>query len=286
MPGESRFCHPAHASKFQIVIPVIIPLCGHIFFRYDADMIEALMTPEIIASFATLCILEIILGIDNIIFLSIVSSKLPEHLQARARFIGLALALLMRIVMLMGIAAIASMTAVAFHIGDHGVSWRDIVLMLGGLFLLYKGTTEIHHTVDGGDESHATKKTASFAAVIGQIIVLDLVFSLDSVITAVGMTDNIPVMIAAIVVAIIVMMVASEPVSAFVQKHLSIKMLALSFLMLVGLALVADAAHFHIPRGYLYFAIGFSLSVEFLTLLAQKRREKKKAAALAAPVQE
>ncbi len=238
-------------------------------------MTEWLLNPEIWASFLTLCVLEIVLGIDNIIFLSIVSAKLPEALQAKARYIGLSLALIMRIIMLAGIAALASMTMTAFSLGAHEVSWRDIILMMGGLFLLYKGTVEIHHTVEGEESDHGPKKTASFASVIGQIIVLDLVFSLDSVITAVGMTDNLPVMIAAIVVAIIVMMVAAEPVSAFVQRHLSIKMLALSFLMLVGLALVADAAHFHIPRGYLYFAIGFSLGVECLTLLANKKKNSK-----------
>lgn len=226
-------------------------------------------------SFLTLCVLEIILGIDNIIFLSIVSSKLPHALQRRARMIGLTLALLMRIVMLAFIAWIAGMTATAFSISDHDVSWRDIILMLGGLFLLYKGTVEIHHTVEGHDSAPgAVKKTASFASVIGQIIVLDLVFSLDSVITAVGLTDELPIMIAAIVVAILVMMFAAEPVSAFIQKHLSIKMLALSFLLLVGVALVADALHFHIPRGYLYFAIAFSMGVETLTLLANRKKKK------------
>lgn len=238
-------------------------------------MTDWILDGQIWASFLTLCVLEIILGIDNIIFLSIVSSKLPERLQSKARFIGLALALLMRVVMLAMIAWIAGMTATAFSLGDHAVSWRDIILMTGGLFLLYKGTVEIHHTVEDHDGGPVIKKTASFASVIGQIVVLDLVFSLDSVITAVGMTDNLPVMVAAVVVAIVVMMVASEPVSAFVQRHLSIKMLALSFLMLVGVALVADAAHFHIPRGYLYFAIAFSLGVECLTLLANRNRTRK-----------
>jgi predicted tellurium resistance membrane protein TerC len=238
-------------------------------------MPDFLFDPAIWASFLTLAVLEIILGIDNVIFLSIISSKLPQAQQKKARTIGLALALIMRIVMLCGIAWIAGLTAKVFSIGSHDVSWRDIILGLGGLFLLYKGTTEIHNTIEG-EEGHSDvpRKTASFAIVIGQIVVLDLVFSLDSVITAVGLTDNLPIMIAAIVLAIIVMLLAAESTSAFIQKHLSIKMLALSFLLLVGVALIADAMHFHIPRGYLYFAIAFSMGVETLNLLARRRREK------------
>jgi predicted tellurium resistance membrane protein TerC len=243
-------------------------------------MTEWLLNPDIWAAFVTLAVLEIVLGIDNIIFLSIISSKLPAEKQKTARFIGLALALIMRIIMLMGIAWIVGLKATLFSVGDHDVSWRDIILGLGGMFLLYKGTVEIHGTVEG-DEHHgaAAKKTASFASVISQIVILDLVFSLDSVITAVGMTEHIPVMVAAICVAILIMMFASEPVSAFIQKHLSLKMLALSFLLLVGMALCADALHMHIPRGYLYFAIGFSLTVESLNLWAAANRKKKKAKA-------
>lgn len=240
-------------------------------------MTEWLLNPDIWAAFVTLAVLEIVLGIDNIIFLSIISSKLPVEKQKTARFIGLTLALVMRILMLLGIAWIAHLQVTVFSVGEHDVSWRDIILGLGGLFLLVKGTTEIHNTVDGEEEHHgAGKKTATFTSVIGQIVILDLVFSLDSVITAVGMTDHIPVMIAAICVAIAIMMFASEPVSAFIQKHLSLKMLALSFLLLVGVALCADALHFHIPRGYLYFAIGFSLGVETLNLIAAANRKKKK----------
>lgn len=241
-------------------------------------MLEWMFDTQILASFLTLALLEIILGIDNVIFLSIISSKLPKAQQARARYIGLVLALGMRVVLLMGVAWLTKLTMTAFMIGDHAVSWRDIILGLGGLFLLYKGTMEIHHTVQGDDHhEEGAKKTATFASVIMQIMVLDMVFSLDSVITAVGMTDHVPVMIAAIVLAIIIMMFASEPVSAFIQKHLPIKMLALSFLLLVGVALMADAMHHHIPRGYLYFAIAFSMGVEGLTLLAHSRQEKKRA---------
>lgn len=243
-------------------------------------MFEWVTDITIWTSLLTLTVLEIILGIDNVIFLSIVSSKLPEHQQKRARVIGLVLALGMRIVMLCGIAWIMGLTSVLFAIGDHEVSWRDIILGVGGLFLLYKGTHEIHNTVEGDEDHGATKKTAKFAAVILQIVILDLVFSLDSVITAVGMTHHLPVMIASVVIAIVIMMFASEPTSAFVQRHLSVKMLALSFLLLVGLALIADAMHFHIPRGYLYVAIAFSMGVECLNLLAQKNRKKRKQKAL------
>ncbi len=242
-------------------------------------MMEMLTDGHLWASFLTLVVLEIILGIDNIIFLSIVSSRLPAAQQPRARFIGLTLALLMRIVMLAGIAWLAGLTAAAFTIGEHEVSWRDIILGLGGLFLLYKGTTEIHHTVDGDGDHGPAKKASSFTGVIGMIVLIDLVFSLDSVITAVGLTDHLFIMVAAVVISIVVMMVAAEPTSAFIQKHLSVKMLALSFLLLVGMALIADALHFHIPRGYLYFAIAFSLGVETLNIWARHNREKKKKAA-------
>lgn len=237
-------------------------------------IMELLVSPEAWVSLLTLTVLEIVLGIDNIIFLSIITGRLPAHQQKMARRIGLALALLMRIALLSAIAWIASLKEPFFHLFDHGVSWRDVILGAGGLFLLYKGTTEIHHTVEG-DEEHGTRKATTFVSAIVQIIVLDMVFSLDSVITAVGMADHLPVMIAAVVIAIGVMLVASEPVSAFVNRHPSVKMLALSFIMLVGLSLVADAAHFHIPRGYLYFAISFSLLVETLNLLTAKNAKKK-----------
>lgn len=240
-------------------------------------IMQLLVSPEAWISLLTLTILEIVLGIDNIIFLSIVTGRLPPEQQPLARRIGLLLALGMRVVLLCMIAWIASLKAPLFDIFGHAVSWRDVILGAGGLFLLYKGTTEIHHTVEGHDEGAARKPTTMFSAII-QIIILDMVFSLDSVITAVGMADHLPVMIAAVVIAIIVMMVASEPVSAFVNRHPSVKMLALSFIMLVGLSLCAESMHFHIPRGYLYFAIAFSLLVECLNLLAAKRRAKQKEA--------
>ena len=235
----------------------------------------ALLTdPQVWASFATLALLEIILGIDNLIFLSVITSRLPEHRQARARLIGLLGALVMRIGLLLGIAWIMSLQEPFMSVLGQPVSWRDLILMGGGLFLLYKGTTEIHTTVEGEDDAVHAGKVASigFAAAIAQIMALDMVFSLDSVITAVGMVDHIEVMIAAVAAAIGVMIFAAEPVADFIQRHPTTKMLALSFLLLIGVALVADGLHFHIPRGYLYFAVGFSALVEALNLTARKRR--------------
>jgi predicted tellurium resistance membrane protein TerC len=234
---------------------------------------ELLTTPDLWAALLTLTALEIVLGIDNVIFLSIVSSRLPAHQQRKARRIGLILALVMRIVLLTSVAWIAGLTAPILTIGDFALSWRDVVLGLGGLFLIYKGTHEIHNSMEGEEEA-GSRATITFAAAITQIVILDAVFSLDSVITAVGMTDNLPVMITAIVIAILVMMFAAEPVSSFVNRHPTVKMLALGFLLLVGMALMADAAHFHIPRGYLYFAIGFSILIESLNLIASARKKR------------
>lgn len=222
-------------------------------------------------SFITLSLLEIVLGIDNVIFLSILTSRLPQRQQKKARFIGLSLAFIMRIALLAGVLFVTKLTYPLFHYKDFAVSYRDLILGFGGLFLLYKGTSEIHSTMEG-DDHKPQSKTNAFFSIITQIVILDLVFSLDSVITAIGMTQHLGVMIAAISLAILVMLLAAESTSAFVQKHLSVKMLALSFLLLVGVALIADAMHFHIPRAYLYFAIAFSITVETLTLLAKKRR--------------
>lgn len=238
-------------------------------------MIEMLTDVNLWAAFLTLAALEIVLGIDNIIFLSIVTAKLPQHQQPRARQIGLSLALGMRIVMLLGISWIAGLTEPVLTIAEFALSWRDIVLGVGGLFLLYKATGEIHETMEGDHGAAGGAGTASFAAVIMQVVMLDLVFSLDSVITAIGMTDSIPVMIAAVVVSILVMMFAASPVSDFVNRHPTVKMLALGFLLLIGVALIADALHYHIPRGYLYFAIGFSALMETLNLLNARARKSR-----------
>jgi predicted tellurium resistance membrane protein TerC len=238
-------------------------------------MLELLTDPNAWASLLTLTALEIVLGIDNIIFLSIVSSRLPVHQQQPARRIGLGLALLMRVALLASIAWIIGLTQPAFTVFGFEATWRDLVLGAGGLFLLVKGTMEIHHMAEGhAEESQAG--TASFASAIFQIVLLDIVFSLDSVITAVGMADDLPIMILAVVIAIVVMLVASEPVSRFVNEHPTVKMLALSFLLLVGMALVADGLHYHIPRGYLYFAIAFSGGVEALNLMAAQARRRRR----------
>jgi predicted tellurium resistance membrane protein TerC len=234
-------------------------------------MLELLTDPHAWVSLATLSVLEIVLGIDNIIFLSIVSARLPESQQATARRIGLGLALLARVLLLLSLTWMIGLTQPIFEVAGFAVSWRDIVLGVGGLFLIVKGTTEMHHELEGhGGEGIAG--TATFAAVITQIVLLDLVFSLDSVITAIGIAEHIPIMVAAIVIAMAVMLLAAEPTARFVNAHPTVKMLALSFLLLVGAALVADGLHFHIPRGYLYFAIAFSIGVESLNLLAARAR--------------
>ena len=233
-----------------------------------------IMDPTIWASLATLTALEIILGIDNIIFVSIVAESLPEEKRPMARRIGLTLALAMRLVMLSVLAWIVGLTAPITEIQGYTLSWRDLILLLGGLFLLYKGTHEIHSSVEGNGDETKARVGAGFAGVIGQIIVLDLVFSIDSVVTAVGMVEDLGVMIAAVVIAMLVMIAASAPIASFIEKHPTTKMLALSFLLLVGVALVADGLHFHIPRGYIYFAVFFSASVEALNLIARSRRKR------------
>jgi predicted tellurium resistance membrane protein TerC len=241
-------------------------------------VLDWIADPQIWASLATLTLLEVILGIDNVIFVAIATQKLPPHQQRPARQVGLGLALVLRLVFLAMITWIVGLTAPIFTALGHEVSWRDLILIAGGLFLLYKGTQEVHGTIEGYEEDR-TIKAASFAAIISQIIVLDLVFSLDSVITAVGMTDNLPVMYAAVIIAVGTMLWASGPISTFVHRHPTVKMLALAFLLLIGVALIADGLHFHIPRGYLYFAIAFSMGVEILNLLARRGRSVSKAAA-------
>lgn len=235
-------------------------------------MLELASDPQAWASLATLTLLEIVLGIDNIIFLTIVTAGLPEDRARVARRVGLGLALLMRIALLFSIAWIIGLTQPVFSAFGTDVSWRDLVLLGGGLFLLVKGTLEIHKSVEGEVEGEASRG-ASFATAIAQIVVLDLIFSLDSVITAVGMAEHIEIMVLAIVIAIGVMVVAAEPVSLFIAEHPTVKMLALGFLLLVGVTLVADGMHFHIPRGYIYFAIAFSMGIEALNLLVKARRK-------------
>jgi predicted tellurium resistance membrane protein TerC len=241
-------------------------------------------TADIIVGFLTLLALEIVLGIDNIVFLSILAGKLPANQQKKARQVGLALALLMRVGLLLTLSAIIGLVEPLFTVVGQEVSGRDLILLLGGLFLIAKSTYEIHDKLEGHEGHASAKAAASFASVIIQIGLLDIVFSLDSVITAVGMVDEIGVMIAAVVVAIGVMLVAAEGVSAFVDRHPTVKILALSFLLLIGLSLILEGLHRHIPKGYIYFAMGFSLFVESINLRAGRKRAEKAAAVAEDPV--
>lgn len=236
----------------------------------------SLTDPSVWASFATLTFLEIVLGIDNLIFLSILADALPAHQRQRARQLGLALALIFRLLLLFSVAWIASLTTPVLTLFDFGLSWRDIILIGGGLFLIAKATIEIHHSVEGLEDHGPRRASAGFAMVIAQIGLLDIVFSLDSVITAVGLVplDQYPIMAAAIIIAILLMLFAAKPVGDFVARHPTVKMLALAFLVLIGVALVADGLHFHIPKGYIYFAIAFSISVEALNLMTRRGRRK------------
>lgn len=238
-------------------------------------MLAELFTPEMFVALFTLTVLEIVLGIDNVIFISIVASRLPEDEREKARKIGLLGALVMRILLLVGIVWIVGLTAPIATVMEFDVSWRDIILFAGGLFLLAKGTQEIHKSVEGQAGHARANPLSGLGAAVAQIMVLDIVFSLDSVITAVGMVDELAIMITAVVIAICFMLWASKPLSAFIDKHPTVKMLAFAFLLLIGVALVADGLHFHIPRGYLYFAVAFSILVEGLNLAAAKRRLKK-----------
>jgi predicted tellurium resistance membrane protein TerC len=222
--------------------------------------------PEIWIALATLTFLEVVLGVDNIIFISILSGKLPEAQQPTARRIGLLLAMGMRVLLLFSLAWIVRLTAPLFAVRGHAISGRDLILIGGGLFLLAKSTHEIHARLEGDEGRGSARAASSFTSVLVQIMMLDMVFSLDSVITAVGMVDELAVMVAAVVVAVLIMMVAAEPLSAFVHRHPTVKMLALSFLLLIGLSLLLEGFDNHIPKGYIYFAMGFSVFVEMLNL--------------------
>jgi predicted tellurium resistance membrane protein TerC len=247
-------------------------------------MMAWLADPEIWLSLATLTLLEIVLGIDNLVYLAIISNRLPEAKRPAGRRLGLAFAVLTRLALLGSLSWIAGLVDPVFVVWDHPVSWRDIILIGGGIFLVAKATHEIHGSLEGDDAGEggpdaaapspgpASAASAGMAAVIAQIAVLDIVFSLDSVITAVGMARELSVMVTAVILASVVMVVASGPVSALISRHPTIKMLALSFLLLIGFTLVADGTGFHIPKGYIYFAMAFSLGIEVLNLLARRGR--------------
>ena len=235
---------------------------------------DVLSDPQIWASLLTLTALEIVLGIDNLVFIALLAGRLPVQQQDRARKAGLALALITRLGLLTSIAWLAGLTKPFAEPFGHPVSWRDVILCLGGLFLLYKGTTEIHERLEGDPQTDQPGKQVSFTGAIGQIMVLDVIFSLDSVITAVGMANQFWVMASAILISVLIMLWAVGPVSSFIARHPTVKMLALSFLLLIGMTLVADGAGFHMPRGYIYAAIGFSVGVEVLNQLAAARSRR------------
>ncbi|WP_300434947.1 TerC family protein [Christiangramia sp.] len=236
---------------------------------------EIFLQPDTWVALLTLTFLEIVLGIDNIIFISLVAGKVPEENQKKARVGGLSLALIMRILLLLSITWIIGLTKPVLTIADFDLSWRDIILIAGGIFLLVKSTLEIHHKVEGQQEEAETGKkvnqTMSFSSAIIQIVLLDLVFSFDSILTAVGLTDQIILMVIAVVVAIIVMMIFAKAVGEFVNKHPTIQILALSFLILIGVMLIVEGAHYHVPKGYIYFAVFFSLAIEMLNMRYRKK---------------
>ena len=239
-------------------------------------MLEILSNPEIWIAFLTLTALEIVLGIDNIIMIAILVGRMPPHLQARTRFFGLALAMVTRILLLLSITWIMRLTADLFEVFGQGISGRDLILFFGGLFLLWKSSTEMFHSLEGEDETANEPKSMAggFIGTVIQIAIIDIVFSLDSVITAVGMVSNVPVMVAAIIVAVLVMMLAAGTISDFIDKHPSLKMLALSFLVVVGTVLIAESFEVHVPKGYVYFAMAFSLAVEALNIRMRTARQK------------
>lgn len=246
------------------------------------DIMLLVQDPAAWVALITLVVMEVVLGIDNLIFISILTNKLPPEHREKARRIGIGLALIMRLALLGTVAWIVKLTTPVFELFDHGFSWKDIILIAGGLFLLWKATKEIHHNVDPADHDEdfiATSATAGFTAAIGQILLLDLVFSVDSIITAVGMTPHLPIMIVAVIAAVTVMLVAATPLANFIERNPSIVMLALAFLMMIGTTLIAEGMGFHVPKGYVYAAMAFSALVELLNMLARNARKRKKAAA-------
>ena len=242
-------------------------------------MLELLYDPNVWAAFLTLTAMEIVLGIDNIVFISVLVSRLPKEQADRARKLGLALALIFRIALLLVISWIIGLTQPAFDVAGFSPTWKDLILILGGGFLIYKATHEMHAEMEAPHEEEDNLKrtaTMAFAAIISQIILIDLVFSVDSIVTAVGMADHVEVMVAAVIVAVGVMFVASGPVADFVAKHPTTKMLALAFLLLIGTSLVADGLGFHIPKGYIYSAMAFSVLVEAVNVIAKERRQRRR----------
>jgi predicted tellurium resistance membrane protein TerC len=240
------------------------------------QILSLLTDPNAWAALATLTVLEIVLGIDNLVFISVLTSRLDPQRARRARQVGLSLAFIFRVIMLFGLTWLMRLTAPIFTVVHMGISWRDIILIGGGLFLIAKATHEIHAEVEARDHEPAAVSAAEdFGWIVVQLVVIDLVFSLDSIITAIGMAEDLEVMVAAVVIAMIVMYVAAGPVGAFIAEHPTTKMLALAFLVLIGMALVADGFEFHIPRGYIYFAMAFAGAVEMFNVLAGRNRRRR-----------
>ena len=236
---------------------------------------ELITNPDVWTAFLTLCLLEIVLGIDNLIFISILSNKLPKEQQAKARQVGLSLALIIRIVLLFSISWIMGLTKDIFTVRGMGISGRDTILILGGLFLIYKSVKEIHEKMEDTESSvNFSTKVITFQSTVSQIILIDIVFSFDSVITAVGMAKHLSIMVAAVIVAMVIMMLAATTLSNFVDKHPAIKVLALSFLLMIGTALIAEGVDFHIPKGYIYFSMAFAVLVEFVNIRIGTRKNK------------
>ncbi|PZM08478.1 TerC family protein [Rhizobium tubonense] len=243
------------------------------------DILSLVQDPGAWVALVTLVVMEVVLGIDNLIFISILTNKLPPENREKARKVGIGLALVMRLALLGTIAWIVQLTEPLFELFGQGFSWKDIILIAGGLFLVWKATKEIHHHVDPADQDGdfiAKSTTTGFAAAIGQILLLDLVFSVDSIITAVGMTPHLPIMFVAVIAAVTVMLVAATPLANFIEKNPTIVMLALAFLLMIGTTLIADGMGFHVPKGYVYAAMAFSALVEFLNMVARNRRTRGK----------
>ena len=238
-------------------------------------MLEMFTSPELLVALLTLTVLEIVLGVDNVIFISILSAKLPKEQQQRARRVGLMGAMLMRIALLFSLSWMARLTNPLFNLMGHDLSGRDLILLGGGLFLLAKATYEIHDKLEGEEGHGSGRVAATFASVITQVMILDIVFSLDSVITAIGMADNLWVMVTAVMLAVLVMLLAADSISNFVEAHPTVKILALSFLILIGMSLVADGLGQHIGKGYIYFAMGFSVFVEMINIRVRDKRKGK-----------
>ncbi|WP_018856519.1 TerC family protein [Rhizobium sp. 42MFCr.1] len=243
------------------------------------DIMMLVQDPAAWVALITLVVMEVVLGIDNLIFISILTNKLPPEHRERARKVGIGLALVLRLALLGMVAWIVTLTTPVFELFGHGFSWKDIILLVGGLFLLWKATKEIHHNVDPADHNEdfiVSSATRGVTAAIGQILLLDIVFSVDSIITAVGMTPHVPIMIVAVVVAVTVMLVAAKPLANFIERNPSIVMLALAFLMMIGMTLFAEGMGYHVPKGYIYAAMAFSALVEVLNMFARNARQRKK----------